>query len=151
MVANGYLQTLVACSAWANDRVRQALGGRGLELYAQEVGGSCPSLHATFVHIYGAERLWFRCLSAEPGTADAAGYLCYLAPPARRGAAVGWWGIANNLAGATGPSEASDILGGYGYGAAGAMGALAAVLRLAVPRAGRAAGGVGATARGERG
>lgn len=83
------------------------------------------------------------------------GVVGYIAPPARRGAAVGWWGVANNLANATGPSAAGAVLGGYGYGAAfaaaGAMGALAALLGLKVPRAGGAAAGVGAPGRGRAG
>ena len=68
------------------------------------------------------------------------GVVGYIAPPSRRGAAVGWWGITNNLANATGPWVAGAVLGGYGYGAAfaaaGAMGALAALLGLMMPRAG---------------
>ncbi len=72
------------------------------------------------------------------------GVVGYTTPVARRGAAFGWWGIANNLANATGPSAAGAILGGYGYGVAfgmaGVMGLLAALVGLQVPRAGGAGG-----------
>lgn len=62
-------------------------------------------------------------------------YVTQVAPPERRGTAVGWWGAANSVAAAAGPAAGALVQAEYGFlagfTAAGAVGLLAATAGLA--------------------
>ena len=51
---------LFAYTEWANERMLAAAGALGREAWAQDLGGSFPTLGATLAHIVAAEWVWVR-------------------------------------------------------------------------------------------
>ena len=49
---------LLAYNRWANARVLETVSALAPDAYARPTGGSFESLHATLVHLYGAEWIW---------------------------------------------------------------------------------------------
>lgn len=77
-------------------------------------------------------------------TSASAGHVALAIPDERRGSALGWWGLANSLAGALSPALAAWLAGGVGLDAAllagGLSGALAGLLGLVGPRRAQSGG-----------
>lgn len=56
----GDLRTLYASNAWARARTLDALAQLDEMAYRKDLGNSFGSVHATLVHILGAEEIWLR-------------------------------------------------------------------------------------------
>jgi uncharacterized damage-inducible protein DinB len=54
------LKTLYAFNAWARGRMLQAVAALDEAAYRQDLGNSFGSVHATVVHILGAEEIWLK-------------------------------------------------------------------------------------------
>lgn len=62
------IKTLHAYNAWANNRIFDALTTLTPEQYMQDMKGSHGGIHATLVHMVGAEKVWLERFlgSAQP-------------------------------------------------------------------------------------
>ena len=59
--------SLLAYMDWSRERMFAALTPVSPEEYQRSLGGSFETLHATLVHMYGAERVWLARLRGERG------------------------------------------------------------------------------------
>jgi uncharacterized damage-inducible protein DinB len=57
---------LVGYTRWADRQLLDACAALPAEQYAQELGGSFPSLQTTVAHLAGAAKLWSLRLAGEP-------------------------------------------------------------------------------------
>lgn len=65
----GDLRTLYAFNAWARGRMLDAVAQVDEAAYRKDLGNSFGSLHATVVHILGAEEAWLKRWRGESPTA----------------------------------------------------------------------------------
>lgn len=59
------IRDLYAYTDWANARVLDAVAGLPQEAFTRDLGSSFPSVHATLVHMLGAEWIWLKRWQGE--------------------------------------------------------------------------------------
>ncbi len=66
MTLTSLLKNYTAYNLWANTRLVEWLQSKPADLWQQEVPSSFPSLHATLLHIWSAEKVWLDRLRQVP-------------------------------------------------------------------------------------